>query len=164
MSLSEHVAEDYVTTGLSLKAHPVAFFRERLARRSAIPNADLYHAERTAPDQRITVAGLVLTRQMPGDKKVVFATLEDETGIANIIVWPKVFAANRRVVMSARFLAVKGRLQRAGEVVHVLGESFVDLSADLALLADAERLDTEDAAATPLAPAAPFPLRSRDFH
>jgi len=164
MSLAEHVAEDYVTTSLSLKGHPVAFFRERLARRGAIPNADLYDVERTAPDQRITVAGLVLTRQMPGDKKVVFATLEDETGIANIIVWPKVFAANRRVVMSASFLAVRGRLQRAGEVVHVLGESFVDLSADLALLADAELLRTEDAAGALPAPAAPFPLRSRDFH
>ena len=78
------------------------------------------------------MAGLVLMRQMPGTAKgVVFMTLEDETDIANIIVWPKVFAKNRRVVMTARFLAVRGRLQRAGLVVHVIAESFVDLSAEL---------------------------------
>ncbi len=68
---------------------------------------------------------------MPGAKGVVFVTLEDETDIANIIVWPKVFARNRRMVMTSRFLAVRGRLQRAGLVVHVLAESFIDLTPSL---------------------------------
>jgi error-prone DNA polymerase len=164
MALPEHVAEDYVTTGLSLKEHPVTFFRNRLARRGAIPSAHLYDATRTADGRKIAVAGLVRTRQMPGDKKVVFLTLEDETGIANIIVWPKVFARNRRTVMSARFLAVRGRLQRAGDVVHVLAESFVDLSAELALLRDPDRLGDNDPSAPLAAPAVPLALKSRDFH
>jgi error-prone DNA polymerase len=130
MPLCEHVAEDYVTTGLSLKEHPISFFREQLARLGVIRNAELRN-EALPQDRRITVAGLVLTRQMPGAKGVVFVTLEDETDIANIIVWPKVFARNRRTVMNSRFLAVRGRLQRAGLVVHVLAENFIDLSAEL---------------------------------
>ncbi len=101
---------------------------------------------------------------MPGGKKVVFVTLEDETDIANIIVWPKVFARNRRTVMGARFLAVRGRLQRAGIVVHVLAESFIDLSGDLALLRDAEQLQLENREPALPAPSTAFPLRSRDFH
>ena len=88
----------------------------------------------------VTVAGLVLVRQRPGTSKgVVFMTLEDETDIANIIVWPKVFEKNRRTVMTARFLAVRGRLQRAGLVIHVVAESFVDLSARVAVAARGRR-------------------------
>jgi error-prone DNA polymerase len=151
MPLSEHVAEDYLATGLSLKEHPVTFFRERLTRLGVMRNVD-HHSPALPQNRRITVAGLVLTRQMPGAKGVVFMTLEDETDIANIIVWPKVFARNRRTVMTSRFMAVRGRLQRAGLVVHVLAESFIDLSADLARLSDGE-LQRE----LPL-------LRSRDFH
>ena len=87
--------------------------------------------------RRVTVAGLVLVRQRPGTAKgVIFMTLEDETDIANIIVWPKAFANNRRVVMTSRFLAVRGRLQRAGLVIHVVAEKFIDLSAELAKLRD----------------------------
>ena len=112
----------------------------------------------------VTVTGLVLVRQRPGTSKgVVFMTLEDETDIANIIVWPKVFAHNRRTVMTARFLAVRGRLQRVGLVIHVIAESFVDLSAELSSLRDGDRA----------LPAASCPshqegswriLKSRDFH
>ncbi|MGC1296160.1 MAG: OB-fold nucleic acid binding domain-containing protein, partial [Alloacidobacterium sp.] len=72
-------------------------------------------------------------------KGVIFMTLEDETDIANIIVWPKVFEKNRRTVMTARFLAVRGRLQRAGLVIHVVADSFVDLSAELPWLRDGMR-------------------------
>jgi error-prone DNA polymerase len=151
MALSEHVVEDYAATGLSLKEHPVTFFREKLERLGATRNVD-HRSEEVPQNAKITVAGLVLTRQMPGAKGVVFVTLEDETDIANIIVWPKVFARNRRTVMTSRFMAVRGRLQRAGLVVHVLAESFIDLSADLARLSDGE-LQRE----LPL-------LRSRDFH
>ncbi|MCC7252300.1 error-prone DNA polymerase, partial [Hyphomicrobium sp.] len=161
MPLPEHVAEDYTTTGLSLKAHPVSFFRARLDARGVTPNKRLHNKERTRDGQKISVSGLVLIRQMPGDKKVVFLTIEDETGIANIIVWPKVFAANRRTIMSARFLLVQGRLQRACDVVHVLAERFVDLSGALALLHDADGLGSEVITA---ARATSLPIKSRDFH
>ncbi len=91
MPLCEQVVEDYVATGLSLKAHPVSFFRDRLTALGAIRNGEL-RGEGLRPDSFVTVAGLVLVRQRPGTSKgVVFMTLEDETDIANIIVWPKVF-------------------------------------------------------------------------
>ncbi len=136
MPPGEHVVEDYVATGLSLKDHPVRFFRDRLDKLGVIANAALRN-EDLRQDTTVTVAGLVLVRQRPGTSKgVVFMTLEDETDIANIIVWPKVFAANRRTVMTARFLAVRGRLQRAGLVIHVVAARFIDLSAELTTLRD----------------------------
>ena len=164
MALPEHVAEDYVTTGLSLKAHPVAFFRPHLARRGVMPNDRLRDAEQSGNGWKISISGLVLIRQMPGGKKVVFLTVEDETGIANIIVWPKVFAANRRTIMSARFLIVHGRVQRAGDVVHVLAEKFVDFTDALALLRDPDRLGAGSLDATRFAPSDLITIRSRDFH
>ena len=163
MPLSEHVVEDYIATGLSLKDHPVRFFRDRLTAFGAIRNTAL-RSDSLAQDQMVTVAGLVLVRQRPGTSKgVVFMTLEDESDIANIIVWPKIFAQNRRTVMTARFLAVRGRLQRAGLVIHVVAESFVDLSAELPKLRDGDLF----------LPAPPCPShqegswsmpKSRDFH
>ena len=82
---------------------------------------------------RLEAAGIVLVRQRPGSAKgVLFVTLEDETGVANLVVWAKVFEANRRVLMSARMLAVRGHVQREGEVVHLVARRFTDLSADLA--------------------------------
>ena len=163
MPLCEHVVEDYVTTGLSLKEHPVRFFRERLTALGAMRNAQL-RGDDVKQNAFVTVAGLVLVRQRPGTAKgVIFMTLEDETDIANIIVWPKAFEKNRRTVMTARFLAVHGRLQRAGLVIHVVAESFVDLSAELPWLRDGDlfsptfsgRQHPQDAA---------LPLKSRDFH
>jgi error-prone DNA polymerase len=164
MPLSEHVVEDYVATGLSLKAHPVRFFRDRLAALGAVSNTEL-RSEALQQDATITVAGLVLVRQRPGTSKgVVFMTLEDETDIANIIVWPKVFEKNRRVVMTARFLAVRGRLQRAGLVIHVVAESFIDLSAALPWLRDGGDLFSPKFSGGPLPQETALPLRSRDFH
>ena len=157
MPLTEHVVEDYVTTGLSLKDHPVRFFRERLTALGAIRNAAL-RSEDLRQDMRVTVAGLVLVRQRPGTAKgVIFMTIEDETDIANIIVWPKAFEQNRRVVMTGRFLAVRGRLQRAGLVVHVVAQSFVDLSAELRRLADGDLAEPAAQGELPL-------VKSRDFH
>jgi error-prone DNA polymerase len=111
----------------------------------------------------VTVAGLVLVRQRPGTAKgVIFLTLEDETGIVNVVVWPKVFEANRRTVMTARLLLVSGRIQREGLVIHVVAERFVDLSDELARLSDPDW-----SAVTPAEPTeqgrTPF-ARSRDFH
>ena len=164
MPLSEHVVEDYVATGLSLKAHPVSFFRGRLDALGALRNAGL-RGDELRPDQTVTIAGLVLVRQRPGTSKgVVFMTLEDETDIANIIVWPKVFEKNRRTVMAARFLAVHGRLQRAGLVIHVVADSFVDLSAELPWLREGGDLFAPKLSGGPLPDDDALPLKSRDFH
>jgi len=164
MPLSEHVVEDYVATGLSLKAHPVGFFRDRLDALGALRNVTLRNDE-LRQGQTITVAGLVLVRQRPGTSKgVVFMTLEDETDIANIIVWPKVFAKNRRTVMTARFLAVRGRLQRAGLVIHVIAESFVDLSTELPWLREGGDLFAPKFSGGSLPDDHALPLKSRDFH
>ena len=164
MPLCEHVVEDYVATGLSLKEHPVHFFRDHLAALGAIRNVDL-RSEDLRPNATIIVAGLVLVRQRPGTAQgVVFMTLEDETDIANIIVWPKVFEKNRRTVMTARFLAVRGRLQRAGLVIHVVAESFVDLSAMLPWLREGGDLFSPKFSGGPLPDETALPIRSRDFH
>jgi error-prone DNA polymerase len=163
-----------VATGLSLKEHPVRFFRDRLAALGAVRNATLRgdpHPSlprkrgRDGAEAIVTVAGLVLVRQRPGTSKgVVFMTLEDETDIANIIVWPKVFEKNRRTVMTARFLAVRGRLQRAGLVVHVVAENFIDLSAVLPWLREGGDLFSPKFSGGPLPLEAPLRLHSRDFH
>src|SRR5690606_26691905 len=106
--------------------------------------------------------GLVLIRQHPGTAKgVIFMTIEDETDTANIVVWPKVFRKNRGTVMTSRFLAVRGRLQRAGLVVHVVAERFFDLTDELARLREADLAAPAASAAPSSAPAL---LKSRDFH
>jgi error-prone DNA polymerase len=164
MPLGEHVVEDYAATGLSLKEHPVRFFRDRLAALGAVRNAELRRAD-LPQDCKITVAGLVLVRQRPGTSKgVVFMTIEDETDIANIIVWPKIFAKNRRTVMTARFLAVRGRLQRAGLVIHVIAEKFINLSAELPWLREGGDLFSPKFSGRPHQENISLPLQSRDFH
>jgi error-prone DNA polymerase len=126
MPLGQHVVEDYRHLSLSLKAHPIAFLRARLEKGGVIPARDLLGHP---ANQRVRVAGLILVRQRPGSAKgTVFLTIEDETGIANIIVWPRVFEALRPIVIGARCIAVTGRLQREGEVLHVVAEKAQDLS------------------------------------
>jgi error-prone DNA polymerase len=141
MPPGESVIHDYRTLSLSLKAHPVSFLRDQLTRQRIV-HAD---ALRTLPPGRqVIVAGLVLVRQRPGTASgVIFASLEDETGVANIIVWPKVFEANRRVVLGARMMAVKGELQREGLVVHVIAREVFDLTPQL--LAVSEGYDLGEA-------------------
>ncbi len=164
MALSEHVVEDYVATGLSLKEHPVRFFRERLTALGAMRNAEL-RSDEVRQDAVVTVAGLVLVRQRPGTAKgVIFMTIEDETDIANIIVWPKAFEKNRRTVMTARFLAVRGRLQRAGLVIHVVAESFFDLSAELPSLRNGGDLFSPKLSGGQHPVDTQLLLKSRDFH
>jgi len=164
MPLCEHVVEDYVATGLSLKAHPVSFFRDHLATLGAMRNAEINN-ENLIQDTIVTVAGLVLIRQRPGTAKgVVFLTIEDETGAANIIVWPKAFENNRRTVMTARFLAVRGRLQRAGLVIHVVAKTFIDLSPHLPWLREGGDLFSPKLSGGPLPDETPSLVKSRDFH
>src|SRR5690606_13813924 len=120
--------------GLSLKGHPVSFVREALSARGTLRASAL---EGMGNGRMVEVAGLVLVRQRPGTASgVIFATLEDETGVANVIVWPKVFEANRRVVLGARFLAVRGQVQKEGMVVHLIARQMTDLTPALTALAD----------------------------
>ena len=132
MPLGEHVVEDYRHLSLSLKAHPVAFLRQRLAQKKILRSEELAKLRNGV---RATVAGLVLVRQRPGSANgVIFLTVEDETGIANIIVWPKIFEALRSVVLGASFLAASGRVQIEAGVIHIVMERAEDLTPLLSLL------------------------------
>jgi error-prone DNA polymerase len=132
MLLGEQVVEDYRTLSLSLKAHPVSFVRASLAARKILRTEELGRIEN---GRRVTVAGLVLVRQRPGSANgVIFLTMEDETGIANAIIWPKVFEALRPIVMGARFIAVAGRVQSESGVIHVVAERAEDLTPLLGVL------------------------------
>jgi error-prone DNA polymerase len=159
-SLGEHVVHDYASISLSLKAHPIAFFREELAHRRVLTSAQ--HWDEKLGGRRVAVAGLVLVRQRPGTAKgVIFLTLEDETGIVNIVVWPKVFEKNRRTVMTAQFLEVRGRIEREGLVIHVVADQLIDLSDRLRALGDGTagmpRTDREVREGS-------WKPKSRDFH
>jgi error-prone DNA polymerase len=136
MPLGAHVVEDYRRLSLSLKAHPVAFMRRRLEARGILRSEELAGG---ASGKRVTVAGLVLVRQRPGTASgVIFMTIEDETGIANIIVWPKVFERLRSVVIGARFIAVTGKLQSQDAVTHIIAERLEDLTPMLGLLSESD--------------------------
>ena len=156
MTAAQGVAEDYRTTSLSLRAHPVDFFRHRLTAGGAVCCEALATARNK---RRLSVGGLVLVRQRPGTAKgVTFMTLEDETGIANIVVWRDVFEANRRLVMTSSFLVVHGQVQSVEGVVHVVAEQFEDLSG---LLSQLREDGTEIAARSNVTGRL---IRSRDFH
>jgi error-prone DNA polymerase len=124
MTKGREVVEDYRSHGLTLRAHPLAFLRDELARRSVSPCQALQDAK---DGSRISVAGLVLVRQKPGSAKgVMFITLEDETDIANLIVWPSVFDRLRRTILGAQMMTCRGRVQRASGVIHVIAEHLTD--------------------------------------
>ncbi len=126
MPPGEEVIHDYRSLRLSLRAHPIAFLRETLQAAQFVRNETLRD---TADRRRVHVGGLVLVRQRPGTASgVIFATLEDETGVANIVIWPRVFERFRRVVLGARAMGVTGRVQREGEVIHVVADRLEDLS------------------------------------
>jgi error-prone DNA polymerase len=128
MAPGEEVIHDYSTLSLSLKGHPVQFLRPMLNERGTTRAENLVHVP---PDIRIEVAGLVLVRQRPGTASgVIFATLEDETGVANIVVWPKLFADDRlrKILLSSRMLAVRGKVQSGHGVIHVIAEDFEDMT------------------------------------
>jgi error-prone DNA polymerase len=134
MPLSEHVVNDYQTVRLSLKAHPMSFLRDHYAERGFI-TADKLRSLRYG--QRVSIAGLVLIRQRPGSAKgVCFITLEDETGIANLVVWPDRFAAQRSIVMGARLMVVHGVVQHDEAVVHVIASRLEDDTAMLRHLSE----------------------------
>ena len=177
MPLSEHVVNDYQTLRLSLKAHPMSFLRSHCRAERVTDNQTLGTLRNGAA---VAVAGVVLVRQRPGSAKgVVFLTLEDETGVCNAVVWPTVLEAHRAIVMGARLMLIRGRIQRAGDIVHVIASRIEDRTAWLALLSEdgailANPLARADEVVKPgqdqRGPAARHPRnvrvipKSRDFH
>ncbi len=151
MALGEAVAEDYAHLRLSLKAHPMALLRRHFVRER--PCIDLRSARNGS---RVALAGIVLLRQRPGTAKgVIFVTIEDEGGVANLIVWPQVFETYRAIVLGARLLHVEGQVQRQGEVIHVVARKLADRSMLLGTLA-ASRARADEGPA-------PAHYPSRDF-
>ena len=134
MPLSEHVVTDYQTTRLSLKAHPLEFLRPVYAKRGFTRAADLRSCRFGA---RVSVSGIVLIRQRPGSAKgVVFITLEDESGVVNLVIWPDALARFRRTVMSARLMSVSGIVQMDEAVIHVVAHQMNDDTPLLSSLSD----------------------------
>jgi error-prone DNA polymerase len=138
MPLSEHVVYDYASLSLSLKAHPVSFVREELERLHVLPSSALTTAEEGS---MVRVAGLILVRQRPGTASgICFVTIEDETGTANLVVFKKMFDKYRKEVVQSRLLMVEGKLQREGEVIHVIAQRCYDLTRLLGKLTDTRSL------------------------
>jgi error-prone DNA polymerase len=162
MPLGAEVIEDYAALHLSLKCHPVALLRDAFEEDGAVPAArlaEIPHGSRTK------TAGLVLVRQRPGSAKgVIFMTLEDETGVANVIVWPKTYERFRRTVLASRLLMVSGTLQREGLVIHVVAENLIDCSERLAWLMEGHEAHAARAGERTSVHPQPARFPSRDFH
>ena len=136
MPLSEHVLADYQTLRLSLKGYPMEFLRELFKRERVMSCADIAQAR---DGQKARCAGVVLVRQMPGTAGVVFITLSDETGIANVVVWPRILELYRGAVMGARLLFVEGKIQKSPEgIVHLVSERLIDRTEELERLSEDE--------------------------
>jgi error-prone DNA polymerase len=151
MPLGEHVVEDYASLSLTLKRHPLAFLRSELAREGLVTAAELAHLP---VDRRLSIAGIVLIRQRPGSANgIVFITVEDETGIANLIVWPAILERFRRAALGATLLRCTGKLQREESVIHVVADRLEDMTPRL------NTLRNRDGSADPR-PAAKLPFAS----
>lgn len=168
MTEGREVVEDYRTLQLSLRAHPLSFLRDELDAMGIVRCADL---SQIRDGRNIEVAGVILVRQRPGSAKgVLFVTIEDETGIANGILWPDRFDIYRRQVMSASMIAMRGRLQKEGEVIHIICDRIVDHDALLrrvgcsALSIAPGRGDGARNGGGPDSRDAPLRIRSHDFH
>jgi error-prone DNA polymerase len=134
MTSGGEVVEDYRHVGLTLRQHPASFLRPDLSNRRVVTCADAMNAR---DGKWLTTAGLVLVRQKPGSAKgVMFITIEDETGVANLVIWPSLYERQRRIILAAGMIAVKGRIQREGDVVHLVANQLTDLSSDLAGVGD----------------------------
>jgi error-prone DNA polymerase len=162
MALGDQVAEDYAITGLSLKRHPMALLRPLFGRTRIVETRQLA----TLPvGRRVQVAGLVLVRQRPGSGNTIFMTIEDETGIANLIVWAAIYEKFRRIVLGGALVVATGRLQRERESIHVVVEDLVDRRDVLRQLRTLEERDREAERPERSDPDLPdaFRRRSRDF-
>jgi error-prone DNA polymerase len=135
MRPGQQVVEDYRHLHLSLRAHPVSFIRSDLDRRGVLAHGNLPTVKQ---GKQVTIAGLVLVRQRPGEGKAIFMTLEDEGGIANVIVWIPVFERYRPIVLGARLVAVTGKLQNESGVIHIVADHMEDLTTLLSRLVEDE--------------------------
>jgi error-prone DNA polymerase len=139
MAISEHVVQDYASTTLSLKAHPVSFVREKLRLLNILSTDEINNSKDGTP---VKASGLVLVRQRPGTASgICFITIEDETGSANLVVFEKIFNQFRKEILQAKLLMVEGKLQREGEVVHVVVRRCYDISKFLRALTPSNRED-----------------------
>jgi len=173
MPLAEHVISDYQTVRLSLKAHPMHFLRAHYEGRGFV-TADQLKSLKNG--KSLSIAGVVLIRQRPGTSKgVVFITIEDETGIANLVVWPDLFEKQRKIVMGARLMAVRGMVQRDenSDVIHVVAACLEDHTHLLSRLSDdslPSNLEKRESAGSWGRPQNRHPRdvqiipKSRDFH
>ncbi|MFN7238402.1 MAG: OB-fold nucleic acid binding domain-containing protein, partial [Brevundimonas sp.] len=167
MGLGEHVAADYQTTRLSLKAHPMALLRPVFRAEGRLTCAEV---EARRSGTRVRTAGVVLVRQRPGNGNAIFVTLEDETGVTNLVLWVRTFEAYRREVMSARLLGVEGVVEKSPEgVVHLMADRLEDRTAELGRLSDDHAPVIQFSGADEIVrPQHPRNLRvlpgSRDFH
>jgi error-prone DNA polymerase len=163
--IGEEVSVDYDLLSLSLKQHPLALLRDQLEREGITTNRILAGLR---SGTRVRVSGLVLIRQQPGTASgVIFMTLEDETGIANIVVWNRMFQRYRRIVLGAGLVEVHGTIQNESNVVHVVAERFVDLTGRLRALRSpplGQRQGRADAVTHPAYERSALPIKSRDFH
>jgi len=138
MTISERLIADYTGTGLTVGPHPLTFRRRELAMRGVIPALDL---PRQRAGRRVRTAGMVITRQRPGTAKgFVFLTLEDETGISNIIIRPDLYAADRLTVVESSFLLVEGILQNQDGVTSIKAERMSKLDG----MPDEAAIDSHD--------------------
>jgi error-prone DNA polymerase len=166
MSLGEEVVEDYTTLSLSLKAHPMQLLRSRFDRLGAVP---AHRLPQLAFGDIVRIGGLVIVRQQPGTARgVIFMTVEDETGIANLIVWPSVFELYRRTVLGTKLVLAEGKLQREGLVIHLIVDRLADRSEWLRELSNAAPFDNAaartDGMKRPGYDRRRLPYGSRDFH
>lgn len=177
MSAPEHVVQDYAATSLSLKAHPVSFVRQQLTQLHILSAKGIATAEN---DAQVKAAGLVLVRQRPGTAKgVCFITIEDETGVCNLVLFEKIFEKYRKEVLQSTLLMVEGKLQREGEVVHIIVERCHNLTklikntiarnVDESLLLTVSRADEKSPYPTTTHKSGEHPqpdmfVKSRDFH
>ena len=160
MLMGEEVIHDYSTLSFSLKGHPLQFIRPILEAKRILRSDQLRAAR---PGSRVEVAGLVLVRQRPGTAKgIIFATLEDEVGVANIVIWPQVFEKNRKTVLGSRMLAVRGKLQREGLVIHIIAEQLTDMTSHLLDLAHGVEIGDRILARGDEGKSGPYPSRDRN--
>jgi error-prone DNA polymerase len=159
------VVEDYATLSFSLRAHPLSFLRGELTRQRWRSMADL---ARLKDGDRVRIAGLVLVRQRPGTATgIVFITLEDETGVGNLVIWANVFEEFRSIIMTADILGCTGRVQREGAIIHVVAESLFSLNDMLTSVSkDGVEIDITHRGSygAVTADAGEMRFHSRDFH
>ena len=172
MSLSEHVAADYQLTRLSLKGHPMQFLRGMFASERVLSCAEANAAKNGT---RVKTAGVVLVRQRPGKGNAIFITIEDESGVTNVLLWARLFERQRLAVMASRLMLVEGEIQRSKEgVVHLMATNIIDRSDELSRLSETHQANVPhpkiDEFARPQHPRSSHPRdvrvlpKSRDFH